>query len=76
MNATQCRMARCGLGWKSQELAKRAGVSYPSVHRFESGQSVAEDTRDNLERALSGAGVRFSVRAGRIGVTVPDRVEP
>lgn len=64
-------MARAGIGWKAQELAERAGVSYPSVHRFEAGQAVAADTRAKLEKALLDAGAEFSTRAGRIGVTVP-----
>lgn len=65
-------MARCGLGWKSQELAERAGVSYPTLHRFEAGQTVADETRAKLEEALSAAGVQFSRRAGRVGVTLPE----
>ena len=64
-------MARAGIGWKAQELADRAGVSYPSVHRFEAGQPVAEGTRAKLAKALTDAGAQFSQRAGRIGVTVP-----
>lgn len=72
MNPTQCRMARCGLGWKSHELAERAGVSYPTLHRFEAGQVVADETRAKLEKALSNAGVQFTRRAGRIGITVPE----
>lgn len=65
-------MARSGLGWQAKELAERAGVSYPSLHRFEAGQAVADETRDKLERALAGAGAQFSRRSGRIGVTVPE----
>lgn len=65
-------MARCGLGWKSQELASRAGVSYPSVHRFEAGQTVAADTLAKLEQVLVAAGVQFTRRSGRVGVTVPE----
>jgi DNA-binding XRE family transcriptional regulator len=71
MDARQCRMARCGLGWQAKELAERAGVSYPSVHRFESGQVVAEDTRDKLAAALVNAGAQFVARSGRVGVTIP-----
>lgn len=65
-------MARCGLGWKSQELAERAGVSYPSVHRFEAGQTVAAETRAKLVEALAGAGATFSAGKGRVGVSVPE----
>ena len=72
MNAKQCRMARCGLGWQAKELAERAGVSYPSVHRFEAGQSVADETRDKLAKALADAGAAFSARSGRLSVSVPE----
>ena len=65
-------MARSGLGWKSQELADRAGVSYPSVHRFEAGHTVADETRDKLVQALTEAGALFSAGKGRLGVTVPE----
>lgn len=64
-------MARCGLGWKSQRLAEEAGVSYPSLHRFEAGQAVADETRAKLENALLDAGVLFTQRSGRVGVTIP-----
>ena len=63
-------LARPSLGAK--ELAKRAGVSYPSLHRFEAGQSVTDDTRGKLEQALLDAGAQFSRRGGRVSVTVPD----
>jgi transcriptional regulator with XRE-family HTH domain len=65
-------MARCGLGWQAKELAERAGVSYPSVHRFEAGQSVADETRDKLMKALTEAGASFSRPSRRVGVTVPE----
>lgn len=65
-------MARSGLGWQAKELAERAGVSYPSLHRFEAGQVVADETRAKLEKALADAGAQFSRRAGRVGVTVPE----
>ena len=58
-------MARCGLGWQAKELAERAGVSYPSVHRFEAGQSVSEET-------LIFAGVKFARRSGQVAVWVPE----
>jgi predicted transcriptional regulator len=65
-------MARAGLGLGAHELAEAAGISYPSVHRFEAGKPVADDTRDKLLAALADAGAQFSQRAGRIGVTVPE----
>ncbi len=65
-------MARNGLGWKAQELADRAGVSYPTLHRFESGQVIADDSRAKIEEALTEAGALFTRRGGRIGTTVPE----
>lgn len=72
MNAKQCRMARAGVGWGAQELATSAGVSYPTVHRFESGGVIADESREKLVEALLEAGAQFSRRAGRICVTVPE----
>lgn len=71
MNGAQCKMARVGLGWKSRELADRAGVSYPTLHRFESGQVIADESRDLIEKALAKAGAQFIQRGGRLGATVP-----
>ena len=64
-------MARAGIGLGAKELAQLAGVSYPTVNRFEKGESVAQASVDALEGALADKGARFSARAGRITVSTP-----
>jgi len=72
MDATQCRMARTGLGWRAQDLADKAGVGYATVARFEAGSAIADESRQKIEQALADAGAQFSKRSGRVGVTVPE----
>ena len=57
--------------WKTQELADKAGLSYPTSHQFESGLHIAAESLAKLEKALVDAGASFIDRAGRVGVTVP-----
>ena len=72
MDAKQCKMARAGLGWRAKDLAAAAGVGSATVARFELGKSIADDSRDKLEKALCDAGAQFSRRPARTGVTVPE----
>ena len=65
-------MARAGIGWRAKDLAEAAGVGPATVARFELGETVADETRAKLERALLDGGAQFSARSGRIGVTVPE----
>lgn len=65
-------MARAGLGWGAKELAERAGVSYPTIHRFESGQSINQDSLRKVANCLVGAGANFTVKSGRRIVSVPE----
>jgi transcriptional regulator with XRE-family HTH domain len=53
-------------------LADKAGVGYATVARFETGQTIANDSRDKLAKALADAGAQFSQKVGRIGVSVPE----
>ena len=57
----QLRGARGLLGWSQSELADHAGLSLPTVKRFEGGfgPSVSDDARRKLRRALESAGVEF-----------------
>ena len=57
----QLRAARALLGWSQTELAKRAGMSLPTVKRVEtvSGPRVSEEARYELQRALELGGVEF-----------------
>lgn len=72
MDATQCRMARTGLGWRAQDLADRAGVGYATVARFEAGSSIADESLKKIAQALTEAGAQFTRKTGRVGVTVPE----
>lgn len=65
-------MARTGLNLSAVDLAKLAGLGYATVARFESGATIAEESRDKIAAALDQAGAQFTRRSGRVGVTVPD----
>ena len=57
----QVRAARGLLGWSQSDLAKRAGLSLPTVKRVEAGTGprVSEEARTKLQRTLEFAGVVF-----------------
>ena len=67
----QLRAARGLLGWSQSELAKRAGLSLPTVKRLEGGfgPRVSEDARGKLQRAIETAGIEFiDENGGGLGV--------
>jgi transcriptional regulator with XRE-family HTH domain len=57
----QIRAARGLLGWSQSELAKRAGLSLPTVKRVEAGLGprVSDAARARIQEALEAGGVRF-----------------
>jgi len=57
----QLRGARGLLGWSQTELARKAGLSLPTVKRVEAGTGprVSEVARERLQRALESGGVEF-----------------
>ena len=57
----QLRGARGLLGWSQTELARKAGLSLPTVKRVEAGTGprVSENARERLQRALESGGVEF-----------------
>lgn len=59
ITARQSRAARALLGWTQETLADKARVSLTALKRLESenGLEVYESTRDEVRRALEGAGV-------------------
>jgi transcriptional regulator with XRE-family HTH domain len=63
----QCRAARGLLGWSQSELASRAGLSVPTVRRFETsaGLRVSDEARVKLQTSLEAAGVEFIEENGR-----------
>jgi transcriptional regulator with XRE-family HTH domain len=67
----QIRAARGLLGWSQSELAKRAGLSLPTIKRVESetGLRVSDEARARIQRALEGGGAQFlSENGGGPGV--------
>ena len=69
--AEQLRAARALLGWSQSDLAKRAGLSLPTVKRVEGdlGIRVSDQARGKLRRALETAGIVFlDENGGGVGV--------
>jgi transcriptional regulator with XRE-family HTH domain len=57
----QIRGARGLLGWSQTELAKAAGLSEPTVKRFETGlANVSAAAIGKMVAALEAAGVEFT----------------
>jgi transcriptional regulator with XRE-family HTH domain len=61
ISVEQLRASRALLGWSQTQLAKRAGLSLPTVKRVETqrGPKVSDEARFALQRALELAGVEF-----------------
>ena len=57
----QIRAARGLLGWSQSELASRAGLSVPTVKRFEGGfgPKVSDAACAKLRKAIEAAGIKF-----------------
>jgi transcriptional regulator with XRE-family HTH domain len=68
----QCKMARMGLSWLANDLAKASGLTRVTIARFESGHPMAPASIEKMRAALETAGADFTRKAGRIGVTVPE----
>ena len=70
------RSLRKARGWSLAELARRAGTSAPSLHRYESGWDRFELA--TLRKIASALGARLEVRLvceGRCA-SVPERIGP
>lgn len=61
VTAGQLRAARGLIGWSQTDLARRAGLSLPTVKRVETdlGIRVSNDARTKLRQALEAAGIEF-----------------
>jgi DNA-binding XRE family transcriptional regulator len=73
MDRKQCKMARAALNLRAADLAAAAGVHRITVARFETGTVIDEASIEAMKAALENQGAQFTARAGRVGVTVPDR---
>jgi len=65
-------MARMGLIWLANDLAKASGLTRVTIARFESGHPMSPASIEKMRAALEAAGVEFTRKAGRIGVTIPE----
>jgi transcriptional regulator with XRE-family HTH domain len=75
----QMRAARGLLGWSQSELAKRAGLSLPTVKRAEagSGPRVSDEARHRIQQALEMGGAQFiAENGGGRGVRLRKRPRP
>ncbi len=72
MTPLQCKMARMGLSWLANDLAKASGLTRVTIARFESGHPMAPASIDKMREALEAAGAGFTQKSGRVGVTVPE----
>lgn len=71
MNATQCRMARAGLGWTLDDLAKASGVNRRTILNFENDGPALAISLAKLRAALEAEGVVFIERGVYVGGVVP-----
>lgn len=71
MTPTQCKMARMGLGWLANDLAKASGLTRVTIARFESGHPMAPSSIEKMRQALEDAGADFMRKSGKVGVAVP-----
>jgi predicted transcriptional regulator len=63
LSIAQIKAARALLGWSQDDLAKRSGVSEPTIGRLEAeGGEIGgrAETGDKIRRALEKAGIEFT----------------
>ncbi|KQZ76442.1 hypothetical protein ASE06_07520 [Sphingopyxis sp. Root214] len=65
-------MARVGLKWTTDDLARNARVDRMTVARFERGDTVVETSVTKMRDVLTTAGGHFTQKAGKVGVAVPE----
>lgn len=69
-------MARVGLGWTNQQLAKKAQVAPNTVSSFENGRDIQPSSKQAIELALlSSNQVRFESFEGADCVCITDKNE-
>lgn len=68
MDGEQIRAARALLGWTAADLAKHAGVSYPTVQRMDAAKGPVagrHGTVEAIRKTLEAQGVQF-LEAGQV----------
>jgi transcriptional regulator with XRE-family HTH domain len=78
MTPRQSRAARGALGWSMRDLASHSGLALQTVHRFEAGEELREETMARIESAfiagglllidpdgIADEGIRFRKQKGR-----------
>lgn len=71
LDGLHCKLARTGIGWSQEQLAKAIGVSDRTIHGFEKGSPIARRTMIAIRAVLENNGVSFVERDDQIGVMVP-----
>jgi transcriptional regulator with XRE-family HTH domain len=71
MNATQCRMARAGLTWTLDDLARRSGVNRRTILNFENDGPASDASVAKLRATLEREGCVFIDRGVYMGGVVP-----
>jgi len=67
LSIRQVKAARALLGWTAHDLARAAGVSYPTIARIETGEGAIGgrlSTVTAIRAALEAAGVEFIAEDG------------
>lgn len=75
---SQVRAARALLDWSQERLAEAAGVSVPTVKRFEGGSGPSSSTAESVVKirtALEAAGISFVYGITGFGVRVTSNSE-
>ncbi|RWO24970.1 transcriptional regulator [Mesorhizobium sp.] len=70
-----CRAARGILKWSVRDLAEHAGIAFSTVHLFEKGETVREDSKAKMVAAFAAKHVEITngdgtgARLKKLGVT-------
>jgi DNA-binding XRE family transcriptional regulator len=70
-----CRMARTGLRWSLDELARQSGVSRRTIARFELGGRVSAETLEALRNTFENAGAKFIEADQLVGVVLRNEMQ-
>lgn len=73
LECAQIRAARALLGWRQEDLARKAKIGLATIARIEQGQGVVQgnvSTIVKIQTALERAGISFVAVQNQIGVTL------